>query len=210
MLKKGSSRRWMREHINDKFVKNAKKEGYRSRAVYKLIEVINKEKFIKPGNKVIDLGAAPGSWSQMAIKAVGKSGQVIANDILNIKPIDGIDFLKGDFTKNSVYEALLSLTMKQKVNVVLSDIAPNMSGQPSVDIPKSMYLCELALDIAIKILTPSGYFFVKVFQGDGFDRFVKSCRASFSYVTIHKPKASRARSKEVYLLANKLKPVKFM
>ncbi|NYT52350.1 MAG: 23S rRNA (uridine(2552)-2'-O)-methyltransferase RlmE [Candidatus Vesicomyosocius endoextente] len=210
MSKKGSSRRWIREHINDKFVKNAKKEGYRSRAVYKLIEVINKEKFIKPGNKVIDLGAAPGSWSQIAIKAVGKSGQVIANDILNIKPIDGIDFLQGDFTENSVYEALLSLTMNQKVNVVLSDIAPNMTGQPSVDIPKSMYLCELALDIAIKSLTPSGYFFVKVFQGDGFDRFVKSCRTSFSYVTIHKPKASRARSKEVYLLANKLKSAKLM
>ncbi len=210
MSKKGSSKRWMREHINDKFVKNAKKAGYRSRAVYKLIEVINKEKFIKPGNKVIDLGAAPGSWSQMAIKAVGKSGQVIANDILNIKPIDGIDFLQGDFTDNSVYEALLNLTINQKVNVVLSDIAPNMSGQPSVDIPKSMYLCELALDIAIKSLIPSGYFFVKVFQGDGFDRFVKSCRTSFSHVTIHKPKASRARSKEVYLLANKLKPAKLM
>lgn len=207
MAKKGSSGRWMSEHLSDGFVKKAQKAGYRSRAVYKLIEMIDKDKFIKSGDKVFDLGAAPGGWSQVAIKTVGKSGQVIASDILDIKPIDGVDFLRGDFTKDSVYKALLDITMSKKIDVVLSDMAPNMSGQLSVDIPKSMYLCELALDMAIKTLTPSGYFFVKVFQGDGFDEFVKSCRSSFSSVTIRKPKASRTRSKEVYLLANKLNPI---
>ncbi|ABL02139.1 23S rRNA Um-2552 2'-O-methyltransferase [Candidatus Ruthia magnifica str. Cm (Calyptogena magnifica)] len=205
MVKKGSSGRWMSEHINDEFVKKAQKSGYRSRSVYKLIEVINKDKFIKLGDKVLDLGAAPGGWSQVAIKIVGKSGQVIASDILDIKPIDGVDFLRGDFTKDSVYETLLDITMSKKVDVVLSDMAPNMSGQSSIDIPKSMYLCELALDMAIKTLTPLGYFFVKVFQGNGFNEFVKLCRSSFSFVTIRKPKASKLRSKEVYLLTSKLK-----
>lgn len=202
---RGSSGRWMSEHLNDEFVKKAQKAGYRSRAVYKLIEVVDKDKFIKRRDKVLDLGAAPGGWSQVAIKIVGKSGQVIASDMLDIKPINGVDFLLGDFTKEGVYKALLDITMSKKVDVVLSDMAPNMSGQLSVDIPKSMYLCELALDMAIKTLIPSGYFFVKVFQGEGFDEFVKSCRSSFYSVTIRKPKASRARSKEVYLLANKLK-----
>ncbi len=206
MAKKGSSGRWMSEHLSDEFVKKAQKAGYRSRAVYKLIEMIDKDKFIKSGDKVLDLGAAPGGWSQVAIKTVGKSGQVVASDILDIKIIDGVNFLHGDFTEDSVYKALLDIIMSKKIDVVLSDMAPNMSGQLSVDIPKSMYLCELALDMAIKTLTPSGYFFVKVFQGDGFDEFVKSCRSSFSSVTIRKPKASRARSKEVYLLTNKLKP----
>ena len=205
MGKKSSSGRWISEHLSDEYVKKAQKQGYRSRAVYKLTEVIDKDKFIKPGSRVLDLGAAPGGWSQVAIKLVGKSGQVIASDILDIEPIPNVDFLCGDFTQDSVYEELLQLTEGHKMDVVLSDMAPNMSGQLSVDIPKSMYLCELALDMAIKTLTPKGYFFIKVFQGDGFDAFVKSCRAAFVKVTIRKPKASRARSKEVYLLANGLK-----
>ncbi|CAC9534245.1 23S rRNA (uridine(2552)-2'-O)-methyltransferase (EC 2.1.1.166) [uncultured Gammaproteobacteria bacterium] len=205
MTKKGSSDRWMNEHLNDEYVKRAQKEGYRSRAVYKLTEINDKDKFIKSGNVVLDLGAAPGGWSQVAIKMVGRKGQVIASDILNIKPIDGVDFLRGDFTKIEVYEALLALTKGKKVDIVLSDMAPNMSGQLSVDIPKSMYLCELALDLAIKTLTPQGYFFVKIFQGVGFDEYVKAARVAFNKVVIRKPKASRARSKEVYLLANSLK-----
>ena len=205
MAKKGSSGRWMSEHLSDEYVKKSQKEGYRSRAVYKLTEVIKKDKFIKQGSRVLDLGAAPGGWSQVAIKLVGTSGQVIASDILDIEPIPGVDFLQGDFTEDVVYEELLNLTKGHKIDVVLSDMAPNMSGQLSVDIPKSMYLCELALDMAIKTLTPNGYFFIKVFQGDGFDTFVKSCRAAFVKVTIRKPKASRSRSKEVYLLANTLK-----
>lgn len=205
MGKKGSSGRWMNEHLNDEYVKRSQKEGYRSRAVYKLTEIIEKDKFITRGSRVLDLGAAPGGWSQVAIKLVGKTGQVIASDILEIEPITGVDFLQGDFTQDSVYEELLNLTQGNKMDAVLSDMAPNMSGQLSVDIPKSMYLCELALDMAIKTLAPKGSFFIKIFQGDGFDGFVKSCRDSFVKVTIRKPKASRARSKEVYLLANTLK-----
>jgi 23S rRNA (uridine2552-2'-O)-methyltransferase len=202
---KGSSGRWMSEHTSDEYVKRAQKEGYRSRAVYKLIEAIDKDKFIKSGNAVLDLGAAPGGWSQVAIKIVGKKGQVIASDILDIKAIDDVDFLQGDFTQIEVYDALLALTKGKKIDVLLSDMAPNMSGQLSVDIPKSLYLCELALDMAIKTLNPNGFFFVKVFQGAGFDDYVKACRGAFTKVLIRKPKASRARSKEVYLLASTLK-----
>jgi 23S rRNA (uridine2552-2'-O)-methyltransferase len=205
MAKKGSSGRWMNEHINDEYVKKSHKDGYRSRAVYKLIEIIDKDKFIKSGDMVLDLGAAPGSWSQVAIHIVGNSGKVIASDILDIEPISGVDFLCGDFTEESVYDNLLGLTGGNKVDVVLSDMAPNMSGQLSVDIPKSMYLCELALDMAIKTLSSHGYFFIKVFQGAGFDDFIRSCRSSFVSVVIRKPKASRPRSKEIYLLAHKLK-----
>ena len=195
----------MNEHLNDEYVKKAQKEGYRCRAVYKLLEIIDKNQIITKGNRVLDLGAAPGGWSQVAAKIVGKTGQVIASDILPIEEIPGVDFLQGDFTEMSVYKALLSLTKDQKMNTVLSDMAPNMSGQLSVDQPKSMYLAELALDMAIKTLTPNGHFLVKVFQGDGFDAYVQIARQTFKRVTIKKPKASRARSKEVYLLASQLK-----
>ena len=205
MAKKGSSRRWMHEHLNDEYVKQAQKEGYRSRAVYKLLEIIDKNQILTKGDRVIDLGAAPGGWSQVAAKIVGKTGQIIASDILPIEEIPGVDFLQGDFTEMSFYEALLSLTKGLKMNTVLSDMAPNMSGQLSVDQPKSMYLAELALDMAIKTLMPNGHFIVKVFQGDGFDAYVQIARQTFKKVAIKKPKASRARSKEVYLLASQLK-----
>ena len=205
MAKKGSSRRWMHEHLNDEYVKKAQKEGYRCRAVYKLLEIIDKNKIIKKGNKVLDLGAAPGGWSQVAAKIVGDSGQVIASDILLIEKIDGVDFVQGDFTEQSVYDELLKLTNENSIDIVLSDMAPNMSGQLSVDLPKSMYLAELAMDIAVKTLTINGHFFVKFFQGDGFDAYVKNARQTFKKVSIIKPKASRPRSKEVYLLASQLK-----
>ena len=205
MAKKSSSRRWMKEHLNDEYVKKAQKEGYRCRAVYKLIEIIDKNQIITKGDRILDLGAAPGGWSQVAAKIVGKTGQIIASDILPIEEITGVDFLQGDFTEMSVYKALLSLTKDQKMNTVLSDMAPNMSGQLSVDQPKSMYLAELALDMAIKTLTPNGHFLVKAFQGDGFDAYVQIARQTFKRVAIKKPKASRARSKEVYLLASQLK-----
>ena len=205
MAKKGSSRQWMHEHLNDEYVKKAQKEGYRSRAVYKLLEIIDKNQILTKGDRVLELGAAPGGWSQVAAKIVGKNGQIIASDILPIEEISGVDFLQGDFTEMSVYEALISLTKGQKINTVLSDMAPNMSGQLSVDQPKSMYLAELALDMAIKILTPNGHFLVKVFQGDGFDTYVQIARQTFKKVVIKKPRASRARSKEVYLLASQLK-----
>ena len=205
MTKKSSSRRWMNEHLNDEYVKKAQKEGYRCRAVYKLIEIIDNNQIITKGDKVLDLGAAPGGWSQVSAKIVGKNGQVIASDILPIEEIPGVDFLQGDFTELLVYEELLGLTKGQKMNTVLSDMAPNMSGQLSVDQPKSMYLSELALDMAINTLTPNGHFVVKVFQGDGFDAYVQIIRQTFKKISIKKPKASRPRSKEVYLLASKLK-----
>ena len=195
----------MNEHLNDEYVKKAQKEGYRCRAVYKLIEITDKNQIITKGDRILDLGAAPGGWSQVAAKIVGKTGQIIASDILPIEAIPGVDFLQGDFTEMSVYKGLLSLTKDQKMNTVLSDMAPNMSGQLSVDQPKSMYLAELALDMAIKTLTPNGHFLVKVFQGDGFDAYVQIARQTFKRVAIKKPKASRARSKEVYLLASQLK-----
>ena len=150
------------------------------------IEIIDKKHIIKKGDKVLDLGAAPGGWSQVVSKIVGQTGQVIASDILPIEEIPGVDFLQGDFTEMSVYEALLSLTKSQKMNTVLSDMAPNMSGQLSVDQPKSMYLAELALDMAIKALTPNGHFLVKVFHGDGFDAYVQIVRQNFKKVAIKK------------------------
>ena len=205
MAKKGSSRRWMHEHLSDEFVKKAQKGGYRSRAVYKLLEIVEKKASIRNGDKVLDLGAAPGGWSQVAAKLVGSQGKVIASDILPIELIDGVDFLQGDFTEQSVYDDLLVMTDGAKVDVVLSDMAPNMSGQLSVDQPKSMYLAELAIEMAIKTLNPSGSFVVKVFQGDGFDVFVQNAKKAFKKVSVIKPKASRPRSKEVYLLASQLK-----
>ncbi len=205
MAKKGSSRRWMHEHLSDEFVKKAQKEGYRSRAVYKLLEIVEKNMIIRNGDKVLDLGAAPGGWSQVAAKFVGSKGKVIASDILPIDAIEGVDFLQGDFTKQSVYDDLLVMTAGTKVDVVLSDMAPNMSGQLSVDQPKSMYLAELAIEMAIKTLHPNGSFIVKVFQGDGFDIFVQNAKKVFKKVAVIKPKASRPRSKEVYLLASQLK-----
>jgi len=205
VAKKGSSRRWMHEHLSDEFVKKAQKEGYRSRAVYKLLEIVEKKAIIRNGDKVLDLGAAPGGWSQVAAKLVGSQGKVIASDILPIELIDGVDFLQGDFTEQSVYDDLLVMTDGAKVYVVLSDMAPNMSGQLSVDQPKSMYLAELAIEMAIKTLNPGGSFVVKVFQGDGFDVFVQNAKKAFKKVSVIKPKASRPRSKEVYLLASQLK-----
>ena len=205
MAKTSSSVRWMNEHLKDEFVKKAQKEGYRSRAAYKLLEIIDKNQIIKTGFKVLDLGAAPGGWSQVAIKIVGKTGQVIATDILPVESIANVEFLQGDFTEERIYKKLLNLTNKQKINVVLSDMAPNMSGQISIDQPKSMYLAELALDMATKVLSHNGHFVVKIFHGDGFDNFIQNSRKNFKKVIIRKPKASRPRSKEVYLIASQLK-----
>jgi len=205
MAKKGSSARWMHEHFKDEYVKQAQKEGYRSRAVYKLLEINQKVNFIKPGASVLDLGAAPGGWSQIAKKITGDNSFVIASDILEIDPIDGVTFIQGDFTDDEVYEEIISSTKNQQFDIVLSDMAPNFSGQPSVDLPRAMNLCDLALDMATKVLSQNGYFFIKVFQGPGFDDFIANCRNHFSSVSIKKPQASRSRSKEVYLLANQLK-----
>lgn len=205
MAKSSSSKRWLNEHNNDFFVKKAKKDGYRCRAVYKLLELIEKNNFIKPNDLVLDLGAAPGSWSQLAAKRVGKKGLVVANDILPMSAISGVHFIQGDFCEEEVYQKILATINNKKFTAVISDMAPNMSGHLSVDMPKSFYLAELALDITQKVLAKDGYFCIKIFQGEGFDNFIKQVKTLFKKVTIKKPKASRARNKEVYLLASSLK-----
>ena len=193
-----SSRRWLKEHFDDAWVKKSQEDGYRSRASYKLIELHEKDKLFQPGQIVVDLGAAPGGWSQVAAKLVGDSGVVIASDILPMDPIAGVDFLQGDFTEDKVFEELLALLGNRRANVVISDMAPNMSGMAAVDMPKAMGLVELALDMAKRILHSDGVFVAKVFQGEGFDALLADMRRSFSSVVSRKPDSSRARSREVY------------
>ena len=195
-----SSRAWMREHLDDPFVKKAQKEGYRARAAYKLLEIQEKHKMIKPGMTVVDLGAAPGSWSQIAGKLVGDKGLVIASDILEMDALPDVTFLQGDFREEEVFEKLLNILNGRTVDVVISDMAPNTSGNRAVDQPRQIYLCELALDFANKVLGPKGQFLVKVFQGTGFDEFRKQVVDSFDVLKTAKPAASRARSKEVFLI----------
>lgn len=201
MAKNSSSRRWIHEHINDEYVKLARKLGYRSRAVFKLLELQERDKLFKPGMTVVDLGAAPGGWSQVAIKCVGAKGRVIAMDILDMEPIAGVEFMQGDFGDEAVLERLLAMIGNAPADWIISDLAPNLSGIDSVDQPRSMELAELALDLATKILKGSGGFLVKTFQGEGFDTFLVAVRQHFKKVVIRKPKASRDRSREVYLLA---------
>ena len=200
-----SSQRWLKEHFDDKYVQEAQKKGWRSRAVFKLDEVQNRDKLLRPGMTVVDLGAAPGGWSQIAVKLAGDNGKVIACDILPMDPIVGVDFLQGDFREEKVLDALLERVGDAKVDVVLSDMAPNMSGTGGVDQPRAMYLVELALDMCHQVLAPNGSFAVKVFQGEGFDEYMRDVRSSFSKVITRKPKASRPRSREVYLLARGFK-----
>ena len=194
------SREWMREHLEDHFVKRAHKEGYRSRAAYKLLEVNEKYHIIKPGMTVADLGAAPGSWSQIAGKIVGSKGIVIASDILEMDALTDVTFLQGDFREQEVFDELLKILDGRKVDVVISDMAPNTSGTTAVDQPRMIYLCELALDFSKRVLGPKGQFLVKVFQGEGFDEYRKSFVDTFDVLKTVKPAASRPRSKEVYLL----------
>lgn len=206
MVKKSdSSRRWLKEHFDDPYVKMAQQAGYRSRAVYKLIEIQERDRLFKPGMTVVDLGAAPGGWSQVLVKWVHPKGKVIAMDLLAMEPIEGVTFIQGDFTENDAPERLLGMLEGGRVDWVLSDMAPNMSGYDSVDIPRSIYLSELALDFALQVLTPTGGLLMKVFQGEGFDAFLMTIRKTFQKVAIRKPKASRERSREVYILASTLK-----
>jgi 23S rRNA (uridine2552-2'-O)-methyltransferase len=207
-MSKGRSKtsgRWLREHFDDHYVKEAQRLGYRSRAVFKLIELLQKDPVLKPGMTVLDLGAAPGGWSQIAAKEVGEKGRVIASDILPMDTLAGVEFLQGDFAEDSVFERLLSLIEDSAVDLVLSDMAPNMSGVRDVDQPKSMYLVELALDLALRVLRPGGTFMCKVFQGEGFDELMANCRTHFTKVQTRKPAASRPRSREVYLVAKGFK-----
>lgn len=197
-----SSKRWLKEHFDDQYVQQAQKQGWRSRAVFKLEEIQNKDRLIKPGMTVVDLGAAPGGWSQLAAKLVGDAGQVIACDILAMDPIAGVDFLQGDFREEAVLNALLNKIDGKNVDIVLSDMAPNMSGNNSVDQARSMYLCELALDMCDQVLKPNGSFAIKVFQGAGFDDYFRAIRNKFTSIKTRKPDSSRSRSREVYLVAS--------
>lgn len=196
-----SSKRWLEEHVNDKYVKEANKRGLRSRAYFKIEELQKKDKLMKPGDTVVDLGAAPGGWSQYASEQLGDKGTIIACDILPMDPIVGVDFLQGDFREESVLNALLDRIGGNTVDLVMSDMAPNLSGNDAIDQSGSMYLVELALDMCHQVLGKNGKFAVKVFQGEGFDQFVKDVRNAFTTVKIRKPDSSRARSREVYLVA---------
>jgi 23S rRNA methylase len=200
-----SSHRWMQRHLNDEYVQRARREGYRSRAAYKLLEIQEKDRIIRPGQVVVDLGAAPGGWSQIAAKLAGRKGEVFALDILEMDPVPGVTFLQGDFREQAVLDRLMDLLEGRAVDLVISDMAPNVSGVAAVDQPRAMYLCELALDFARQVLRPGGTFVTKVFQGEGFDDYVRDLRTSFERVVTRKPKASRPRSREVYLVATGFK-----
>ena len=200
-----SSTRWLREHFDDQYVQKAQKLGLRSRAVFKIEEIQQRDRLIRSGMTVVDLGAAPGGWSQYSVEQVGDKGRVIACDILPMDPIAGVDFLQGDFREEAVLAALLERVGDSKVDVVMSDMAPNMSGTPAVDQPRSMYLVELALDMCKQVLAPNGSFVVKVFQGVGSEEYLKEVRALFTSVKVRKPDSSRARSREVYIVATGFK-----
>ncbi|HEY2624119.1 MAG TPA: 23S rRNA (uridine(2552)-2'-O)-methyltransferase RlmE [Dyella sp.] len=201
MPRSKSSSRWLREHFDDVYVKKAQAEGLRSRAAFKLEELIDRDRLLKPGMRIVDLGAAPGGWSQLARKRLGDNGTIIALDILPMQGIGGVDFLQGDFREESVLHQLEERLEGNKVDLVLSDMAPNMSGVALADQIRAMDLADLALDFSRQWLKPGGSFLIKLFQGTGFDDYVRSLRADFTRVTMRKPKASRARSREVYALA---------
>jgi len=206
MVKSKSSKTWLKEHFDDEYVRRSQQDGYRSRAIYKFIEIDKKDRLVKPNMSIIDLGAAPGGWSEYCAKKLGANGTMIALDILPMEPIDGVTIIEGDFREDIVFNELMTIINTRgnkngKVDLVISDMAPNISGMDSVDMPRAYYLCELALDLARQVLKPGGGLLVKLFQGEGFEAYNKELKSSFSKVTMRKPKASRARSREVYALA---------
>jgi 23S rRNA (uridine2552-2'-O)-methyltransferase len=207
MARSGSSQRWLAEHFSDEFVKLAQARGYRSRAVFKLEELHARERLFKPGMTVLDLGAAPGGWSQFAAERVGKSGRIIALDLLPVEAIPGVTTIQGDFQEEAVLDQLMETLAGQSVDLVLSDMAPNMSGMRVVDQSRAIYLAELALDTARRVLKPGGSFVVKLFHGTGFDEFQRDARCSFGSLANRKPKASRDRSREVYLVAKNFRGI---
>lgn len=200
-----SSHRWLQEHNRDHYVKRSQQEGYRSRASYKLIELDQKDRLFRPGMTVVDLGSAPGGWSQVAAELVGDKGRVVASDILPMDSIADVEFICGDFTEEAVLKEILDTLDVDLADLVISDMAPNMSGMRAVDQPKAMYLVELALDLAQQILKPGGNFVAKVFHGEGFDEYMRLVKGSFERVVTRKPDASRPRSREVYIVAKGLK-----
>ncbi len=193
-----SQSRWLQEHFKDVYVQEAHKQGLRSRASFKIEEIQERDRFFKPGYKVVDLGAAPGGWSQYATTCVGENGRVVACDILPMDPIYGVDFLQGDFREQSVLDELLRIVGDTEVDVVMSDMAPNMSGNLAVDQPRAMYLVELAFEMCNQILKKGGSFVVKVFNGEGTEAYLRMLRSAFKEVKVRKPDASRSRSREVY------------
>lgn len=205
MARSKSSHRWLQEHVNDPYVKQAQKDGYRSRSSYKLLELNEKDRLIRPGMLIMDLGSAPGGWSQVAGRLVGDKGRVLATDILPMEPLKNVDFIQGDFREEAVFTQILDLLKGDKPDLIISDIAPNISGIDSADQASSMYLVELALDMARKVLKPRGNFVAKVFQGAGSEAYLKELRSSFEKVSIRKPAASRSRSREVYVVAKGFK-----
>ena len=206
MKLKPSSKAWMHEHINDEFVKRAQKEGYRARAAYKLTEIDDKDRLIKPGMTIVDLGSTPGSWSQVAAQRLKGQGRIIALDLLEMEPIKSVEFIQGDFREEAILQILEKSLNGKQVDLVIADMAPNMSGITIVDQAGAAYLTELALEFSKEWLKPSGNFLVKVFIGEGFDDIVKNMRTMFDKVVTRKPKASRGRSSEVYLLGLGRKP----
>ncbi|MCP3670882.1 MAG: 23S rRNA (uridine(2552)-2'-O)-methyltransferase RlmE [Gammaproteobacteria bacterium] len=201
MKRSKSSRRWLDRHFKDEFVLKSQKDGFRSRAVYKLQEIQERDRLIKPGQVVVDLGAAPGGWSQYVSKIIGPKGRVVALDILPMDSIEGVAFIHGDFREEAVLGQLRQLLDGSSVDLVISDMAPNITGMSVVDQPRAMYLCELALDFAQGVLKPGGGIVAKVFQGEGFDQYMRDLRSDFKKVVTRKPKASRPKSREVYLVA---------
>lgn len=205
MSRSKTSKAWMREHVNDPYVQKAKAEGYRSRAAYKLLELDKKDRLLAPGRLVVDLGAAPGSWSQVAVAKLGARGRVVAVDILPMEPLPGVHFVQGDFREPEVLDALLLALGGRKADLVISDLAPNISGIAVSDQARAMHLAELALEFARQCLKPGGALLVKVFQGAGFTEFLRAMRKAFATVGSRKPEASRGRSSEMYLLGKGLK-----
>lgn len=196
-----SNQKWLKEHFSDIYVKKAKQAGYRSRAVYKLLEIHERHHLFKPGMVVVDLGASPGGFCQLLTKLVKSSGRVIAVDLLPFEPLEGVDFIQGDFRESETFDQVLNLLPSPGADWVISDMAPNMSGNESVDIPSSLYLAELAFDFALQTLKPESGLLLKVFQGEGMDDLLLKCKQQFKKVSICKPQASRSRSKEVFILA---------
>ena len=204
MPRSKSSARWLKEHFDDAYVKRAQAEGMRSRAAFKLEELLERDRLLKPSMIVVDLGAAPGGWSQLVRRKLDEGGRVIALDILPMQGIGGVEFIEGDFREDAALEALQARLNGTKADLVLCDMAPNISGIETADQARAMHLAELALDFARNWLKPGGSFLVKLFQGAGFDDYLRGLRADFARVTLRKPKASRARSREVYALASRL------
>lgn len=202
MAQSKTSKGWLKEHFDDEYVRRSQEDGLRSRASYKLLEIQEKDKLIKRGMTVVDLGAAPGGWSQVAANLVGDAGRVVASDILPIDHLAGVEFLQGDFTEQGVLDQLLEMLPEGGADLVMSDMAPNMSGMRDIDQPRVMYLAELALDLARSVLRPGAYFLVKVFHGEGLREYENELKSSFATLKVRKPKASRARSSEIYLLAS--------